>query len=397
MNENPTPFTAEQFRQQAVELSPAVAELQRRDNKLIDPQDPFENETEFHEYGCDFGEIVPQIRIPGCRLPLKPNSRERSRIRRYQNIVGGFMLGHFVISNLAAFLLIQLFYVLLYAFDGMHGELPAAYDDMAQTYLTNSSSMIALNLLVYGTCNVAAALLGLRATRIPVSTLFRTKNFTAGHAVCYICIMLTIQTFMALAATGITDLLEGIGITPFEMDDSMLPELKSTAVSFLYSVLIAPVTEELLMRGFVLKNLSRVSQRFGILMSAFLFGIWHENLAQFLLAFCGGVFLGYIAVKHDSLIPGIICHMAVNFAAEMFNAFDTYGLDTLYDLFNVVYMVMVIAGILLLIVMFIRERLPKTVPAQTERGFRITLTSPLLLLALAAHIGMAIYYTVSEI
>ena len=38
MNENPTPFTAEQFRQQAVELSQAVAELQRRDNKLIDPQ-----------------------------------------------------------------------------------------------------------------------------------------------------------------------------------------------------------------------------------------------------------------------------------------------------------------------------------------------------------------------
>ena len=66
MNEQQPIFTPEQFRTQAVELSQAVAELHRRDSRMIDPHDPFENETEFHDYQSDYAEIVPQIRIPGC-------------------------------------------------------------------------------------------------------------------------------------------------------------------------------------------------------------------------------------------------------------------------------------------------------------------------------------------
>ena len=82
MNEQQPIFTPEQFRTQAVELSQAVAELHRRDSRMIDPHDPFENETEFHDYQSDYAEIVPQIRIPGCRIPLRANDREKSRIRR---------------------------------------------------------------------------------------------------------------------------------------------------------------------------------------------------------------------------------------------------------------------------------------------------------------------------
>ena len=51
-----------------------------------------------------------------------------------------------------------------------------------------------------------------------------------------------------------------------------------TAVMTIYSVILAPIFEEILFRGFVLKNLSRFNVRFGIIMSAILFGLFHGNL-----------------------------------------------------------------------------------------------------------------------
>lgn len=373
-------------------------EIQETDVVMIDPHNPFDNETEFTYYNTDYSEVVPQIRIPGCRIPLMPNKRERSRIRRYQNIVGGFMAGHFLLSNLIGFLLIELFYVLTMAMDSFAagGSLPENYDTLLSDYLDNSSAMIALNILAYGVMNVLVTWLGCKATKIPIPNLFRTRDFNAGKAFCYITIALAIQLATGYAAMWVTDLLEGVGITPYEADFSTLPELKSTILSALYGVLIAPVTEELFMRGFVLKNLSRFGQRFGIVMSAFLFGIWHENLAQFILAFAAGCFFGYLTCKHDSLIPSIICHMAVNGFAQIFDICDTYGWDFAYTMLNMVYFIFALIGFVLLIRMFFTERLPKAMPAQTERGFRITLTSPLMLLVMICHIGAMVLLIVQS-
>ncbi|MBQ4465715.1 MAG: CPBP family intramembrane metalloprotease [Oscillospiraceae bacterium] len=390
MNENQEIFTAEQFRAQAVELSQAVAELHRRDSQRIDPHNPFENETEFHEYQPDYAEIVPQIRIPGCRIPLKANSREKSRIRRYFNIVGGFLLAHLVISNVLAVGLEEVCLLLLRLVDGMATDLPEGYDQMALDYFNNSSSLIAMNLLIFMLANLLVFWIGCRTTKISVPNLFRTTNFGAVTAFSYVCIALLIQLVTGYAAMGLDTLFEGIGVQLYEPDLSGSGDLKSSILSVIYSVLIAPVTEELLMRGFVLKNLSRVSQRFGIVMSAFLFGIWHENVAQFILAFIGGMFFGYIAVKHNSLVPSIICHMAVNGFAEIVTLCEDHGWDVASTVANIIYMGLVLVGIVMLIRMFIVERFPRTTPSQAERGLRQVLVSPLMMLVIVCHIGVAV-------
>ncbi len=144
------------------------------------------------------------------------------------------------------------------------------------------------------------------------------------------------------------------------------------------------------MRGFVLKNLSRVSQRFGIFMSAFLFGIWHQNVAQFLLAFLVGLFLGYITVKHDSIIPALICHMSVNALAESVTVLEDLHLDTAFEVVNIVYLAMGVVGLVLLIRMFIVERMPQTTPHQSERTLRQVWASPLLAAAIVCYIVSAV-------
>ena len=362
----------------------------------VNPKNPFENETEFTDYNSDYGEIVPQIRMEGCRIPLFPNRREKSRIRRYENIVGGFLLGHFVLMNVLFLILGEGFVWLVSLADGISGSLPENYHSLAWEYFQDTSSYTAIMMLCIAGCSIAVTYFGCRATKIPVSNLFQTKDFSVPLALSYIAVALLIQTVTGWLAVGIEELMEGVGISSYNPDLSNSQDIKNIIMDFIYGVIVAPITEELLVRGFVMKNLCRVSQRFGIVMSAFFFGVWHENIPQFVLAFTAGCFFGYLTVKHNSLIPSIIAHMAVNLFATIFDILETHHLDAVYDIFEVFYMLLVIAGAILLIKMLITERFPRSTPEQAERGVRIALTSPLLMGVLLCHIGSMIVLIAEE-
>ena len=116
---------------------------------MIDPKNPFRNETEFREYNSDYGEIVPQIRIEGCQIPLFPNVRERQNIRKYENIVGGFLLMHFILMNLLAFFLMEGYILLQRMIDTIAsgGELPVNYDKLVMDYFENTSSYMVITML----------------------------------------------------------------------------------------------------------------------------------------------------------------------------------------------------------------------------------------------------------
>lgn len=360
--------------------------------KIADPHNPFENETEFHYYNRDYSTIVPQLRLPGCSLPLKPGSQERRGIRRSYSRAGVGLLLHMLISNVLCIGFMLLYYVLQELFDmaAAGGELPDNYDTLLEDHFWNSSSSGAMNLLVFLIVNLCVALIGCRLSGITIPSLLRTNRLKPGPIILYIVIAIGLQYACGNLAELISDILSKADIVPYEPDFSTGQDLKFVIVSGIYGCIVAPITEELLFRGFVLKNMSVVSQRFGIIASAFLFGIWHENIAQFILAFCVGIFMGYITVKHDSLIPAILCHTAVNTAATIFDICYTYEWSTAYTVFDCIYNGLAAAGLVLLVVMLIRERLPRTTPCQQERGLRLAATSIPLILVTAAHVIVTI-------
>lgn len=365
---------------------------------MPDPRDPFGNETEFRAYNSDYGRIVPQIRIPGCSIPLKPNKREKRRIQYYYNAAGGGMLAHLVISNILFMVLMTAVMGLMTMFDtaAAGGTLPENYETLLENFFNMSASSTALNALVYGACNVGVALIGLRIIREPVSNLFRGEGFNAGQLLCYGAIALFIQWGTGYISMFVSSLLENADITLYEADFSTGQDVKNIVMMLVYSCIVAPVTEELLFRGFFLKSLSRVSQRFGIFMSAFLFGIWHLNFSQFVLAFGAGLLMGYIAVKHNSIVPTILVHMMVNTTSEIFSVLETYGLYTYYDIADIVYFVIVLVGAVLLLRMWIRERMPRTTPSQSERGLRLCIGSVLMSIAVVCYIAMSVLLIAGE-
>lgn len=81
---------------------------------------------------------------------------------------------------------------------------------------------------------------------------------------------------------------------------------------FLYASILAPIGEELLFRGFVLRTLRPYGKRFAVFGSAFLFGMFHGNLLQTPYAFLMGLLLGYAAAEY-SIGWAIGLHMFNNF------------------------------------------------------------------------------------
>lgn len=84
-----------------------------------------------------------------------------------------------------------------------------------------------------------------------------------------------------------------------------------TVSLFLYSGLAAPIAEEILFRGLVLRSLKPFGKRFAIFGSALLFGAFHGNLLQTPYAFLVGLVLGYVAVEY-SVGWSIVLHMFNN-------------------------------------------------------------------------------------
>ena len=94
----------------------------------------------------------------------------------------------------------------------------------------------------------------------------------------------------------------------------------------LYSVLLAPISEELIFRG-VIFSIAKRTFPFWIanIIQAFLFGAFHQNMLQGCYTFVLGLFLGYICEK-GSIYHVIFFHLLFNLwgthAAELFANID---------------------------------------------------------------------------
>ena len=76
------------------------------------------------------------------------------------------------------------------------------------------------------------------------------------------------------------------------------------------TAIVPAVFEEFAFRGVVLNKLRKFGDSYAIIMSAVLFGLMHGNLSQIPFAFILGLVIGFIAVKTNSIIPGILIHFS---------------------------------------------------------------------------------------
>lgn len=123
---------------------------------------------------------------------------------------------------------------------------------------------------------------------------------------------------------------------------SVMPVLEAVAGSsdtfsmFLYASIFAPVWEELLFRGYVLRTLRPYGKRFAVLCSALLFGLFHGNLLQTPYAVIMGLILGYVTVEY-SILWSVLLHMFNNLVlADLLTRLTAAWSEMAYGTFNLI-------------------------------------------------------------
>ena len=90
-----------------------------------------------------------------------------------------------------------------------------------------------------------------------------------------------------------------------------LSVLFSTFPEVIKTVIIAPISEEVIFREWIYNFLKKRTKFYNII-QAFLFALFHFILVQSIYAFISGIFLGNVKRKTDSLEVVIFCHFFFN-------------------------------------------------------------------------------------
>ena len=88
-------------------------------------------------------------------------------------------------------------------------------------------------------------------------------------------------------------------------------------ISAIYTVILAPVFEEILFRKLICDRVVQYGQRTAILISGLLFGLFHMNFNQFFYAAFLGGFFAFIYIRTGNLKYTIALHMIVNFLGSV--------------------------------------------------------------------------------
>lgn len=116
-----------------------------------------------------------------------------------------------------------------------------------------------------------------------------------------------------------------------------LMQVMSSRWGYLTICIFAPLVEEVVFRGAVLRSLlQRMNSRWGaIALSAFLFALVHLNPAQMPHAFLIGLLLGWLYERTRSILPGIMVHWVNNTVVYVvYNLLPNLSERPVYDLFG---------------------------------------------------------------
>lgn len=221
--------------------------------------------------------------------------------------------------------------------------------------LTDSTILWAIQLVVMVIADLVGILLFWKLSKLRVKSFFArpvdgVENTIKGTVVFYgvmivgmVLVNIILQIFYAL-----------FNHYPLSPDFNVSASEPIALVFYLLATCVAaPILEEILFRGFVLRSLQKFGNVFAILISGILFGLFHGNLEQTIPTALGGIVLAYIAVKSNSIIPCVVAHFFNNALSSAFMIFSQYYPEQTANLvILLVWAVMVILAVVVVLVSF---------------------------------------------
>lgn len=157
-------------------------------------------------------------------------------------------------------------------------------------------------------------------TGIPLKSIFRKPPkiaSTFGKSMMIFCAFMFVGMIISTLISELISLAEVKSTMPDIIENATsITEIIITAICV---VLVGPIAEEIIFRGFFLRLLSRHNAWFAVIVTSFMFAVYHCNIDQGINSFILGIFLGITAIKTGSIIIPTLLHIANNFLSYSFS------------------------------------------------------------------------------
>ncbi len=174
--------------------------------------------------------------------------------------------------------------------------------------IISSSTLYVIGLLVLG--------IGLSGDKLKFGMIEKhtMKPLAILKAFCMCYTLLIASNLIGTVITTVIGIAKG---SPIENPVENLALETSIPVLFIFTVICAPIFEELFFRKFLVDRTIQYGEVPCMLVSGLMFGLFHGNLSQFPYAFTIGAFFAYIYIRTGRIVYPIILHAIVNFMGSI--------------------------------------------------------------------------------
>ena len=243
-------------------------------------------------------------------------------LRRRFSAVGWVLIGYYLLMNLMVLLEVllgELIWVLR-----QYGGTPGAYGPAAEG---------AWGYIVATTVGLILLHAWKGGDFWREEVLSKENRMKPGVFLCLLILGMGAQMVNSFWVTGVEAVLNLFGMSAMGILQSVSGSADTLGM-FLYASILAPVGEELLFRGYVLRSLKPFGKRFAIWGSAILFGVFHGNLLQTPYAILMGLLLGYVTVEY-SIGWAVMLHLFNNLVlADLLTRLTYNWSDMAYGMLN---------------------------------------------------------------
>ena len=228
---------------------------------------------------------------------------ERKRHRKYFSALGWALLIYLLIMNVCV-IAFSFWDAFMISMRQALGEVIS--DDQRMSILMNNGWGYLITILV----GIIAMWLW-KGREFMCKTLWtRGRPMKFGSFMALLCLFISGQSLFQVIAGIQESILNVFGLSALESIQSATMDFDSLTM-FLYAAVGAPIMEEIIFRGLVLRHLEPYGKSFAIVMSAFAFGIFHGNIVQIPYAFLVGLVMGYVAIEYN-ILWAMVLHMINN-------------------------------------------------------------------------------------
>ena len=228
------------------------------------------------------------------------------------------------------------------------------------------------------------------------TVLRKSKEMTAKVFLFAFSFFMFCQFLGQIGAFGLDALLMQFGKSASVLIEASTVKTTDPAM-IIYAGVLAPIMEELLFRGVVLRGMQPFGKGIAVFTSSLLFGLIHANPLQIPFAFLIGIVLSYVTMEYD-VRWSILLHAINNFGFGIILPTILYDIPFVYDaIFTITITISIIIVIVLLITK--RDEIKHELSSlKIEKWkLKITLKSPSILVAIIVSVAELFFMIITTL